>query len=502
LIVVPRTRVRNFHRTAMAKTEPLIPKAQSNKHGKASLFYGADEYMSHLKKKYESTPHLADMMSILPDGGCPHAQGQAGAHQGEKMMSLQTATADDGRQRSPHTGRLLPVPNKDLLAAVPELKFMFTKITHEQMIYMWNVLTLIFFSQLSMVALYALALSQFPEQWWTCTICFGLPFIYIAIQNIYIDHDIMHGATFPPFDCQKYITHPFADFLSLPWEEFLLEHQRHHASTQDLLKQGEFGWDPEEFQYWMLEWTWRLSYEEEKKDPNRKKYPWPIHPYGLFLTGALVPVIHFFGLNDTGALFALEWWCHFPDAGTGGKCNKAFWNKYLPQRIKHNTFVACVWGYVWLMGTLPLGRPLSEGWRFMLTVSVCARIGFGLAWMFITNFTHSHAWNHFLSTDPDRSWPILMNVMAYALGGKHRWNEMLFHDLHHAFPSAVGTLSQRGRFHGWKKVYDAGVEILHKGLWMHNGDEKTHMQKTQEKRSILMKSARNSEVLAKKSAKK
>lgn len=32
-----------------------------------------------------------------------------------------------------------------------------------------------------------------------------------------------------------------------------------------------------------------------------------------------------------------------------------------------------------------------------------------------------------------------------------------FHDVHHAFPNALGTLSQRGRFHGWKKVHDASV---------------------------------------------
>lgn len=48
------------------------------------------------------------------------------------------------------------------------------------------------------------------------------------------------------YDWQKFLTHPFADFFSLPWEEFVLEHNRHHASTVDLLIQGEFGWDPEE----------------------------------------------------------------------------------------------------------------------------------------------------------------------------------------------------------------------------------------------------------------
>ena len=57
--------------------------------------------------------------------------------------------------------------------------------------------------------------------------------------------NVMHGATFPVYDWQKFLTHPFADFFSLPWEEFVLEHNRHHASTVDLLIQGEFGWDPE-----------------------------------------------------------------------------------------------------------------------------------------------------------------------------------------------------------------------------------------------------------------
>jgi len=344
------------------------------------------------------------------------------------------------------------------------------------MMYMWNILTLIFVTQCLMVVAYCAALAVFPDWWWSCTVAFGVPFAYIAIQNIYIDHDVMHGATFPPHEWQEYITHPFSDFFSLPWKEFVLEHNRHHASTVDLLQQGEFGWDPEEFQYWLLEWTWR----------NGKK-PFPIHPFGLVLTAALLPLIHFVGLNDTGALFAVEWYFHFPDEGAGGKCNKEFWKKWLPRRAYHSLFVAGLWACVWLLGTWPLGRPLGEGWRFMLTVSCCARFGFSAAWMFITNFTHSHPWNHFLATDPERGWPLLHDTMAFVLGGKHRWNEMLFHDLHHAFPNAVGTLSQRGRFHGWKKVHDASVEVLARGLWKANGDAETQMQKTQRKRSLLMK---------------
>ena len=59
--------------------------------------------------------------------------------------------------------------------------------------------------------------------------------------------------------------------------------------------------------------------------------------------------------------------------------------------------------------------------------------------------------------------------------------------VHHAFPNAVGTLSQRGRFHGWEKVHDAAAEVLHRGPWKPNGDEETQMQKTQKKRSLMMK---------------
>jgi hypothetical protein len=43
---------------------------------------------------------------------------------------------------------------------------------------------------------------------------------------------------------------------------------------------------------------------------------------------------------------------------------------------------------------------------------------------------------------------------------------------------------------GWQKVHDAAVEVLARGLWKANGDEETEMQKTQRKRSLLMKTNR------------
>ncbi|CAK9017674.1 unnamed protein product [Durusdinium trenchii] len=451
--------VAGFPLHVMATNAPLLGNQGKKGHSKASIFYGADEYLSELRKKYAHDHEIAAMKNLLPGEADPNAAGVAQSQ--DKMLTVQKNDAN----RSLKTNRLFPTANKP--DPMPQnLAFLFTKITPEQMMYMWNVLTAIFVAQVLMVVAYCGALATFPEYWWTCTLFFGIPFSYIAIQQIYIDHDVMHGATFPVYDWQKFLTHPFADFFSLPWEEFVLEHNRHHASTVDLLIQGEFGWDPEEFHYALQQWAG----------------PFSTNWYKYILTVPWIPIIHFFGLNDTGSLFALEWWMHFPDEGAGGKCNKDFWQKWIPRRVYHNAFVLSLWAFVWLLGTYPLGRPLSEGWRFMFTVSFFARIGFSAAWMFITNFTHSLPWNEFLAQDPGRTWPVLHNVMALVLGGKHRWNEMLFHDVHHAFPNAVGTLSQRGRFHGWEKVHDAAAEVLHRGLWKPNGDEETQMQKTQKKR--------------------
>lgn len=450
-------------------SEPLLSTSEGrSKHTKASIFYGADQYLDALKAKYEHDHELASMNALLPDGGDPNST-RKGQNTGDKVLQI----AKNNANRSNKTGRLLPVPKKpDPMPA--ELAFLFTKIAPEQMMYMWNIVTMIFVAQCLMTVGYCLALYYLGDEfWWRCTLAFGLPFVYLGIQNIYIDHDVMHGATFPPYEWQKFLTHPWADQFSLPWEEFVLEHNRHHASTYDLLQQGEFGWDPEEFQYALLEWTW----------VNGKK-PFPIHPFGLVVTGLLLPVIHLLGLNDTGCLFALEWYNNFPDEGTGGKCNKELYKKWLPRRIKHHSFVALLWMCVFLLGHVVL----NDGCTFFLTVTFFARCGFSAAWMFITNFNHSHPWQNFLRQDPERNYPWIHNIMATIHGGKHRWNEMLFHDVHHAFPNAVGTLSQRGRFHGWRKVHDACVEVLHNGLWVENGDAETDMQKNQRSRSVLMKS--------------
>lgn len=435
----------------MSLNQPLNPPAKKPVgRSKASMFYNADEYMDELAKKFQHDHEIASLLEASPDS----ANFDPSKHKGDSLMKVELNDA----KRSHTTGRLFPTSNKP--DPMPkDLAFMFTKISPEQGMYMWTFLTCIFFIQCLMIIAYAAALYYVGEDhWWSVTACFGVPFAYISIQHIYTDHDVMHGVTFPPHWWQKYLTHPFSDFISITWEDFILEHMKHHSSTVDLLQQGEFGWDPEKPLYWLAE--------------NKFNY----------LTCWFIPLAHFIGLNDTGATFCCEWFMHFPEESGGGKCSKEFWNKWFPRRAKHLGFVWWLWACVYLLGSVATDSPL----KFMLCVSLCARCGYGSAWFMITSFTHSHPWNEFLakSVDGERSYPVLHMVMAVILGGRHRWNEMLFHDVHHAFPNAVGTLSQRGRFNNWLTVHDAAAKILARGLFVKNGDQETKMEKHQRRRSV------------------
>eukprot|EP00438_Fugacium_kawagutii_P028776 Skav233329 [mRNA] locus=scaffold2479:20908:26487:- [translate_table: standard] len=200
----------------MATSAPLLgAEKKKGGHSKASIFYGADEYLEELKRKYAHDHEIAALKNLLPGEADPNAAGVAASQ--DKMLTVEK----NNENRSLKTNRLFPTANKP--DPMPQnLAFLFTKITPEQMIYMkWNVLTAIFVTQVLMIIGYCAALATFPEYWWTCTLLFGVPFSYIAIQQIYIDHDVMHGATFPVYDFQKFLTHPFADFFSLPWEEFV-----------------------------------------------------------------------------------------------------------------------------------------------------------------------------------------------------------------------------------------------------------------------------------------
>jgi len=427
------------------------------------LFYGNVDYEQRLQEKFLQDYEIGMLKGLAPDQADEVKVSAPADVTPGTILTVQT----DKDGRSGKGKREFPTPNKpDPMPA--ELEFLFARITEPQMLYMWRIYVLLFFSQCASVVIYC-AMLAYGMNWYLSTFLFFVVFAELMIQNVYILHDVLHGATFPPYEWQKLITHPFADFFSLPWEDVVLEHQRHHASTVDLLIHGEFGWDPAGWLYVLQEWT-------------DKWYGW--------ITVPLVPVWHFLGANDTGALFALLWYSNFPDAGAGGKCNKDFFRRWLPRRLTHSLFVLGLWSCVWLLGTWPLGRPLSEGWRFVLPVTLAARLGFTVGWVFFTNFNHSHWWNAYLAECPDRKFPRLHAAMAFVLGGRHRFNEFLFHDLHHAFPNAVGALSQRGRFHGWEKVHDAAIEMIHRGIFLPQAEscDAPPMQKLQERRSQNMAS--------------
>lgn len=426
----------------MATAQPLLAvdgqpaEAEYKRYAqKMSLLYNADDYAAKVSKM--TYPELAEMTQ--PDDDKP-----------SDVVSEKT-------------GRRFPTPNKP--DPMPKhLSFMFTKISPEQAMYMWNIFTLLFVSQCAWVVMYALVLIRFLP-FWAATLIFGPVFMELMVQNVYILHDVIHGATFPPYSWQKFITHPFAGLFSIPWEDVIMEHNRHHASTHDLLQHGEFGWDPADLVFALQE------------------YSWP--------TALLVPFWHFLGASDTGEMFALYWYSNWPDPAPGGKCNTGFWKTWFPRRLFHTLFVGALWTCVWLLGTYPMGRDLREGWRLMLPVYCFAKAGFAITWTIFTNFNHSHVWNEFLAGDPERTYPCLSLIMKMVLGGRHRFNEMLFHDVHHAFPNAVGAMSQRGRFHGWEKVHEAAAEILANGLFKPGSfddmTEKPKMQDIQSRRVSMMK---------------
>mmetsp|Transcript_8736 Transcript_8736/g.27829 ORF Transcript_8736/g.27829 Transcript_8736/m.27829 type:complete len:489 (+) Transcript_8736:76-1542(+) len=436
--------------TSQAGQADLEKSTKQDKYTKLSLFYGKDEYVQQLKaadtkkgeeygaKVFKKELRNRDIINA-------HAQQPDGA-----KAPAAAAGGGRGAEKSAKTGRVYPTPNKDEMMKHENIVFLFTKMTNDNMIYLWEVCTLQFCLQLTLVVLYPLVFLRFLD-FWPATLLFGIPMALLCIQSVYCLHDVVHGASFPPHDWQGYLTHCWADQFSICWEDLVMEHMKHHSSTPDLLEHGEFGWDPASWLY-VLQERW--------------------------ITLPLVPLWHFIGANDTGALFALLWYTNFPDSFS------QLYTKWFWARLKHHAWLALLWGSVWMLGTYPLGRPISEGWRVFLPVTIAARIGFASAWMVFTNFNHSHMWNGFLARAPERSYPVMTLVMSMILGGPARFNEMLFHDLHHGFPNAVGALSMRGRFNGWRKVHKAAMEALSYGIYKQEEVNKvTKMQQIAERRS-------------------
>ncbi|CAE7543069.1 unnamed protein product, partial [Symbiodinium pilosum] len=68
----------------MATSAPLLAK-EGKGHSKASIFYGADEYLEELKRKYETDHEIAALKNALPGEGDPNAAGVAPSN--DKMLS-------------------------------------------------------------------------------------------------------------------------------------------------------------------------------------------------------------------------------------------------------------------------------------------------------------------------------------------------------------------------------------------------------------------------------
>ena len=117
----------------MATNAPLLGKEKKG-HSKASIFYGADEYLEELKKKYAHDHEIAALKNALPGEGDPNAAGVAASQ--DKMLKVEK----DSANRSLKTNRLFPTANKP--DPMPQnLAFLFTKITPEQA---WLFLSLCF----------------------------------------------------------------------------------------------------------------------------------------------------------------------------------------------------------------------------------------------------------------------------------------------------------------------------------------------------------------------
>merc|ERR1719191_1633727 len=135
----------------MTTAEPLLPTTSAKK--RASIFYGADEYLDHLKKKYETDHEIATLKNLMPDEGDHDAKHAVGNESKGNILSIHK----DENGRSKKTQRKHPVSNKpDPMP--PDLAFMFTKLSQDQIMYMWNFLTLIHIVQWTLIICYALAL--------------------------------------------------------------------------------------------------------------------------------------------------------------------------------------------------------------------------------------------------------------------------------------------------------------------------------------------------------
>ena len=155
--------------------EPLLDRS------KLSMVYGVNEYEEMLRAKMAENSEIAQLKALSPDQEGPSASVAEGI--------MKSGTEADGKSKKGK--REFPTPNKP--DPMPrELEFLFTRISPEQMLYMWNVYTALFCAQCACVLAYCFMLSQGLD-WYLATSLFSVPMAALMIQNVYILHDVLHG---------------------------------------------------------------------------------------------------------------------------------------------------------------------------------------------------------------------------------------------------------------------------------------------------------------------
>jgi hypothetical protein len=181
-----------------------------------------------------------------------------------------------------------------------------------------------------------------------------------------------------------------------------------------------------------------------------------------------VPFFHFLGTNDTGIAFMAYWYYNFPNDDAEEQClrpaGQADVKRIHTRRLFHMLVSLGLWTWVYLMGRFCMD---GHGWTMVAVVNFFGRLGWTCGWTAFSNINHSVFWNKLLAAGLDRKATYVDAVLTVLLGGRARVNEFKFHDLHHAFPNKVGSLSMRGRFNGADAVYDGGMRIIENGIFEH-----------------------------------
>jgi hypothetical protein len=120
----------------------------------------------------------------------------------------------------------------------------------------------------------------------------------------------------------------------------------------------------------------------------------------------------------------------------------------------------------------------GNGLTLLFVVNFFSRLGWTLGWTAFANINHSVTWNKFLAEGNDRKSPLAEAILTVILGGKARANEFYFHDMHHAFPNKVGSLSMRGRFNDAEDVYHGAMRIIEHGIFEHLAKEEEDLTLT------------------------